>query len=87
MGWEELIDAFEGFETEREYDGYFCSVKDVVVILVLMGSLCDLRNMKRIREWAATGYVREFLRKEFSIDRIPCCWWFLSLLAMDNQTR
>ena len=81
MGWEELMDALEGLETEREYDGYFCSVKDAVVILVL-GSLCDLRNARRIHEWAATGHVREFLRKEFGIERIPCYWWLLSLLAI-----
>lgn len=81
MGWEELMDALEGLETEREYDGYFCSVKEAVVILVL-GSLCDLRNARRIHEWAATGHVREFLRKEFGIERIPCYWWLLSLLAI-----
>lgn len=47
-------------ETERKYDGYFCSVKDAVIILVL-GSLCDLRNARRIYEWAAMEHVREFL--------------------------
>lgn len=81
MGWEELIEALEGLETEREYDGYFCSVKDAVIILVL-GSLCGLRNVKRIHEWAAAGHVREFLRKEFGIGRIPCYWWLLTLLAI-----
>ena len=29
MRWEELEDALEVLETEREYDGYFCSIKDV----------------------------------------------------------
>lgn len=30
MGWEKLIDALDELETEVEYDGYFCSVKDAV---------------------------------------------------------
>lgn len=75
------MDVLEGLETEREYNGYFCSVKDAVEILVL-GSLCDLRNARRIHEWAATEHVREFLRKEFDIQRIPCYWWLPSLLAI-----
>ena len=29
MMWEELEDALEVLETEREHDGYFCSIKDV----------------------------------------------------------
>ena len=41
MRWEELEDALEVLETEREYDGYFCSIKDAVIIVIL-GSLCDL---------------------------------------------
>ena len=74
MGWEELTEALEEFETERKYDGYFCSVKNAVIILVL-GSLCDLRNVKQIYEWAVTEHVREFLKKEFGIKWIP---WRLS---------
>ncbi len=30
MRWEELEEALEALESEREYDGYFCSIKDVV---------------------------------------------------------
>ena len=81
MGWEELIDSLDGLETEREYDGYFCSVKDAVIILVL-GSLCDLRNTKRIHEWAETEHIREYLKTNFNIQRVPCYWWLLSLLAI-----
>ena len=81
MGWEELTDALEELETEREYDRYFCSTKNAVIILML-GSFCDSRNVRRIHEWAAIKYVREFLKKEFGIQRIPCYWWLLSLLAI-----
>ena len=34
MRWEELEDELEVLETEREYDGYFCSIKDAVIIVI-----------------------------------------------------
>ena len=47
MRWEEQEDALEVLETEREYDGYFCSIK-AAVIIVILGSLCDLQSVKNI---------------------------------------
>ncbi len=35
MRWEALEDALEVLETEREYDGYFCSIRDAVIIVIL----------------------------------------------------
>jgi len=81
MRWEELEDALEVLETEREYDGYFCSIKDAVIIVIL-GSLCDLQSVKKIHAWATTEHVKKFLTETFGIKRIPCYWWLLSLLAM-----
>ena len=81
MRWEELEDELEVLETEREYDGYFCSIKDAVIIVIL-GSLCDLQSVKKIHEWATTEYIRTFLAETFGIKRIPCYWRLLSLLAI-----
>ncbi|MGI5117815.1 ISAs1 family transposase, partial [Treponema sp. SP13] len=81
MRWETLEDALEVLETEREYDGYFCSVQDAVIIVIL-GSLCDLQSVKKIHAWATTEHVRKFLEETFGIKRIPCYWWLLSLLAI-----
>lgn len=47
MGWETLIEDLDELETEVEYDGYFCSVKDAVAIVTL-GSLCELKSVMRI---------------------------------------
>ena len=47
MRWEELEDALEELQSEREYDGYFCSIKDAVIIVIL-GSLCDLKSVKKM---------------------------------------
>ena len=57
MGWEELAESLDDLETKEVYDGYFCSVKDAVVIIIL-GSLCGLQNFKQIHEWAITERVR-----------------------------
>ena len=81
MRWETLEDALEVLETEREYDGYFCSIKDAVIIVIL-GSLCDLQSAKKIHAWATTEHVRTFLAETFGIKRIPCYWWLLNLLAL-----
>ena len=71
MGWEELIDALDELETEVEYDGYFCSIKDAVIIITL-GSMCELKSVMRIHSWATTGTVSKFLAESFGIKRIPC---------------
>ena len=71
MGWEELIDALDELETEVEYDGYFCSIKDAVIIVTL-GSMCELKSVMRIHSWATTGTVSKFLAESFGIKRIPC---------------
>ncbi len=81
MRWETLEDALEVLETEREYDGYFCSIKDAVII-VIVGSLCDLQSVKKIHAWATTEHVRTFLEETFGIKRLPCYWWLLNLLAL-----
>ena len=47
MRREELEDALEVLQSEREYDGYFCSIKDAVIIVIL-GSLCDLKSVKKM---------------------------------------
>ena len=39
MRWEELEDTLEVLETEREYDGYFCSIKAAVIIVIYRSCL------------------------------------------------
>ena len=81
MGWEELTDALDELETEVEYDGYFCSIKDAVIIVTL-GSMCELKSIMRIHSWSTTKTVSKFLAESFGIKRIPCYGWLLKLLAL-----
>lgn len=73
MRWGTLEDVLEVPETEREYDGYFCSIQDAVIIVIL-GSLCDLKSVKKIHEGATIEHIRTFLAEIFGIKRIPCYW-------------
>jgi hypothetical protein len=76
-----IIEYFIDVETEEEHNGYFCSVGEALTIVIL-GSVCGLRNVNQIHQWAASQRVREFLSGYFKIERIPCYWWLLCLLKL-----
>ena len=78
---ETLMDILEGVETTERYDGYYYSVKDALVIVIL-GSICGLQNTRKIHQWASSEKVSEFLKEKFGIERIPCYYWLLSLLNL-----
>jgi len=72
---------FADVETTQEYKGYFCSVGEALTIVIL-GSLCGLRNVSQIHQWAAHTRVSEFLARCFSIEKVPCYYWLLCLLKI-----
>lgn len=76
-----ITQYFEELETTKEYNGYFCSVVEAVVIVIL-GSICGLKNTSQIHQWASSGRVREFLKEKFAIENIPCYYWLLCLLKL-----
>lgn len=78
---ETLLDILEGVETRERYDGYYYSVKEALVIVIL-GSLCGLQNTRKIHQWAKSEKISEFLKEKFGIERIPCYYWLLSLLNL-----
>ena len=81
MKREQLVEYFEEVETTKEYDGYFYSIVEAISIVVL-GSICGLRNISQIHQWAKSEKVGEFLKEEFAINHIPCYFWLLSLLKL-----
>ena len=76
-----MVEYFEEVETVREYNGYFCSISEAISIVIL-GSLCGLRNTSQIHQWAESDKVAEFLKEKYGIEHIPCYYWLLSLLKM-----
>ena len=72
---------FDDVETAKEYNGYFCSVAEAITIVIL-GSICGLKNISQIHQWAVNDRVREFLKEKFGIETVPCYYWLLCLLKL-----
>ena len=58
MKAEMLLDFMEEVESEKEYDGYYYSLGEALTIVVL-GSLCGLKNVSQIHQWAESDRTRE----------------------------
>ena len=76
-----ITEYFEEIETEKEYDGYYYKISDVITIVIL-GSICELKNLQQIHQWAIKDRTREFLKEEFGIYRIPCYYWITCILKI-----
>ena len=76
-----ITEYFTDVETIKEHNGYFCSVGEALTVVIL-GSLCGLKNASQISQWAANERVKGFLAGYFRIERIPCYYWLLCLLAL-----
>lgn len=61
---ENIRKYFEEIETEKEYDGYYYQIADIVS-MVASGSLCGLKNINQLHQWTQNERTREFLRMEF----------------------
>jgi len=76
-----IQEYFEGVETVIEHNGYFCSVGEALTV-VIIGTMCGLRNVSQINQWSENEKVRGFLSSHFGIKRIPCYYWMLCLLKL-----
>ena len=76
-----ITEYFEEIETEKEYDGYYYKISDVITIVIL-GSICGLKNLQQIHQWAIKDRTREFLKEKFRIYRIPCYYWITCILKI-----
>ena len=76
-----ITEYFADVETIKEHNGYFFSVGEALTVVIL-GSLCGLKNTSQISQWAANGRVKSFLAAHFRIEKIPCYYWLLCLLKL-----
>ena len=65
MEKEKLVEYFEEVETIQEYNGYFYSIAEAISIVVL-GSICGLRNISQIHQWAESDKDAEFMNREIN---------------------
>lgn len=59
----EITEYYEKVEITGEYDRYFCSVPEAIIIVIL-GSIYGLKNVKQIHQWASNERVNGFLKEE-----------------------
>lgn len=71
-----ITEYFEEVELTEEYNGCFYSIPEVITIAILR-SICGLKNVSQIHQWAANDKVGEFLKEK------PCYYWLLCLLKLD----
>jgi hypothetical protein len=76
-----ITEYFQNVETSVEYNGYSYSVSQALTIVIL-GSICGLRNLSQIHQWASHEKVRAFLNAQYDIMFIPCYSWMLALLKI-----
>ena len=76
-----ITEYFADVETTEEHKGYFCSVGETLIIVIL-GSICGLKNVSQIHQWAQNERTAEFLAKHFNILNVPCYYWMLCLLKI-----
>ena len=52
-----ITEYFEEIEIEKEYDGYYYKISDVITIVILV-SICGLKNLHQIHQWAIKDRTR-----------------------------
>ena len=53
-----------------------------IITIAILGSICGLRNVHQIHQWAASDKVSKFLKEKFGISHVPCYYWILRLLQL-----
>ena len=76
-----ITEYFEEVEITKEYDGYYYSIAEAITIVIL-GSICGLKNISQIHQWAENDRIQEFVKEKFQIERIPCYYWLLCLMKL-----
>ncbi len=72
---------FGEVESTEGHKGYIYSVGETLTIVIL-GTMCGLRNMSQIHQWAGNSRTRELLREKFGIENVPYYYWMLCLLKI-----
>jgi len=76
-----IKEYFYDVETTKEHDGYSYTVGEALTVVIL-GSLCGLKNVSQIHQWARSERVSTFLLDHFGINALPCYFWMLCLLNL-----
>lgn len=81
-----ITEYFENVEITEEYNGYFCSVPDIITIAIL-GSMCGLKNISQIHQQAANDRISEFSKEKFGINHVPLLLLDIELAENDKDDK
>ena len=81
----QIVEYFGKVKTTQEYNGYIHSVGRTLTIVIL-GSLCKLRDLSEIHQWASEERTKEFLIEHFAIATIPTYQWLVRLMGIISPT-
>ena len=81
-----LSEAMKEVDAGTQHRGYYYKISDALTIMVC-GMLCNIQNISDIHEWAKAEPVRDLLRKQFQIRKIPSRAQFYNLLACVDPAR
>jgi len=76
-----IAEFFDEVETVERHIGHTYSARDAIVIAV-MGSVCGLKNLSQIHQWATSPRAAKFLAEQCGICDIPSYSWMLELFAI-----
>lgn len=79
--FEELQEEMQTMNESSAHSGYYYSVSHVLLILVL-GVLSNIQTVSDIHQWAVTKPTREFLEKQFCIEKVMCRSQFYNIMAV-----
>jgi len=78
-----LQDELTLVEKASKHDGYFHSVSNTLLMLIL-GMLCGLERIDDIHDWLNSRPTKVFLEERFGIDMIPCRAQIYNILRAVN---
>jgi uncharacterized membrane protein len=84
--FEELQKEINNIDEETEYKGYWYKISHVLIILV-MGALCEIKNPSDIHKWAISKPTQQFLQQQFGIGKIMSRAQFYNILAVVNAEK
>jgi len=84
--FDELQKEINNIDEETEYKGYWYKISHVLIILV-MGALCEIKNPWDIHKWAISKPTQHFLQQQFGIGKIMSRAQFYNILAVVNAEK
>ena len=76
-----LIEELKEVVSEVKYRGYYYKLSNVIII-VMLGLLCENKTLSEIHIWATSKHVKEMLYYQFDMKYIPCYSHLANLIGM-----